>query len=90
MTPEQQSQFIRVMQFGAAVGLHNRFLCLEAFINAYPNERQQSIEALAAFERGCGMSPEMTESLRQMTDESYYDFVCTYCDEKRRNHKRCA
>lgn len=83
MTPEQQALFIKIMQFGNAVGLHTRFECLQAYIRSNPDRKQEAIGAAAAYERGCGFCHESAVALAEMSDEAFYQFVTQYCQEKR-------
>jgi hypothetical protein len=84
MTPEQQSEWIRVMQFGYSIGIQCRFQTLIAYTQSYPDRAPQAISAAAALERGCGMSHEQSEALREMNDERYWDWVQeTYAGDRR-------
>ncbi|HEY9657708.1 MAG TPA: hypothetical protein V6C65_04525 [Allocoleopsis sp.] len=85
MTPEQQSLFIRISQQGAAIGYAHRyehlFHCLKWLKS--DDEKKAAIGAFAAFERGCGFCEESAIQLEEMTDEEYWEFVVSYCNEKK-------
>ena len=83
MTPEQKDLFIKIMQFGNAVGLHTRFECLQAYIESNPTRKEEAIAAAAAYERGCGFCHESAVALAEMTDETFYQFVVEYCQQKK-------
>lgn len=85
MTEAQRDLFIRAMQFACSSGTMHRYEGLQLHIHCKPEEKAAAIEAFAAFERGCGYSPEATIKLEKMTNEEFYQHVISYCKESRRN-----
>lgn len=75
MTDEQKDLAIRILQFGFATGATHRFECLQVFIKAYPELKEDAIAACAAFERGCGWCQESSYQLQEMSDEQFFGFV---------------